>query len=276
MALINTLNEIGDAIREKTGNTELIPLKEMADVILSISGGESVGYSSITYNEDDTVTLTETNGAIRTMTCEYDGDKLVGLKCGNEVINLTYEDDTLVGIGGMEVDVSNAPADTRLKDFIEGTLTELVDDTITVVGTDVLYGNKQIQKVSLPNCVKLNKLAFDNCSKLTNVYLPNCATVGENAFYGCKALERIDLPSVTNIGIKAFYGCNTLSTLIIRTNQVVPAGATYLFEGSPIKKGTGYIYVPDNLVEDYKVATTWSTYADQIKGLSELEVVSNE
>lgn len=72
------------------------------------SGG--VEYSNITYNEDNTVTLTESNGAIRTMTCEYNGDKLVGLKYGNEVIPLTYEDDVLVGIGGMAVDVSKAPA----------------------------------------------------------------------------------------------------------------------------------------------------------------------
>lgn len=160
--------------------------------------------------------------------------------------------------------------DTQLKELVEGTLTELVDDTITVVGSDVFYGNKNIQSVSLPNCVTLKKLAFDNCTKLTSVYLPKCATVGESAFYGCQTLERIDLPSVTSISAKAFYSCLALATLIIRTNQVVPAGATSLFEGAPIKKGTGFIYVPDNLVEDYKAATTWSTYANQIKGLSEL------
>jgi hypothetical protein len=39
MALINELNEIGNAIREKTGGTELIPLKEMASAIRGISGG---------------------------------------------------------------------------------------------------------------------------------------------------------------------------------------------------------------------------------------------
>jgi hypothetical protein len=36
MALIDTLGEIGNAIREKTGGTELIPLKEMASVIRGI------------------------------------------------------------------------------------------------------------------------------------------------------------------------------------------------------------------------------------------------
>ena len=233
-------------------------------------GGGGVEYSSIIHNDDNTVTLTETNGTIHTMACEYDGDKLIGVTYDGETIELTYDGDVLVAIGGMSVDMSNAPADTRLKELVEGTLTELVDDTITSVGKDVFYGNKQIQKVSLPNCVTLKELAFDNCTKLTSVYLPKCETVGVNAFYGCQTLEKIDLPSVTSIGSKAFYSCSVLSTLIIRTNQVVTAGATYLFEGTPIKKGTGYIYVPDDLVEDYKVATTWKTYAEQIKGLSEL------
>ena len=41
MALINTLNDIGNAIREKTGGTELIPLKEMAGAIKNIVSGQN-------------------------------------------------------------------------------------------------------------------------------------------------------------------------------------------------------------------------------------------
>ena len=40
MALIDRLSAIGDAIREKTGATDLIPLVDMPSVIKSISGGE--------------------------------------------------------------------------------------------------------------------------------------------------------------------------------------------------------------------------------------------
>lgn len=39
MALIDTLGEIGNAIREKTSRTDLIPLKEMASVIKGIQTG---------------------------------------------------------------------------------------------------------------------------------------------------------------------------------------------------------------------------------------------
>ena len=43
-----------------------------------------------------------------------------------------------------------------------------------------------------------------------------------------------------------------------------------MFSGSTIESGTGYIYVPDTMVDEYKKSTNWSTYASQIKGLSEL------
>ena len=41
MALINTLTDIGNAIREKTGVTDLIPLKEMAGAIKNIVSGQN-------------------------------------------------------------------------------------------------------------------------------------------------------------------------------------------------------------------------------------------
>ena len=67
--------------------------------------------------------------------------------------------------------------------------------------------------------------------------------------------------------------CTQLETVICRATTVPTMGSTYgtygIFGGSKIASGTGYIYVPDDLVEDYKAATNWSTYAAQIKPLSE-------
>ena len=295
-------------------------MSKIAD-ILSESGDNSIVYSNIVYNEDGTVTLTETNGTVHTMTCEYDGDKLVGLKYDNEVINLTYKDDVLVGIGGTEVDVSNAPYDTRLKDIIEGTSTELVDDTIISVREGAFYYST-LQKIDLLNCETVGKNAFTSakmtslnlpnctsvasngfsscssltslnlpkcttvgnsgfsgCSAMTSLVLPNCESIGESGFAGCSKLKTLELPKVKTIKVRCFYGCKALDTLIIRTEgQVATVGASsgYTWTNTPISSGKGYIYVPDDLVEDYKIATNWSNYANQIKGLSELEVVSNE
>ena len=56
MALINTLNDIGNAIREKTGSTELIPLKEMASAIQGISSG---GGSNTTFSANSSTEIIE-------------------------------------------------------------------------------------------------------------------------------------------------------------------------------------------------------------------------
>ena len=41
------------------------------------------------------------------------------------------------------------------------------------------------------------------------------------------------------------------------------------FQETLIESGNGYIYVPDKLIEQYKTATNWSVFANQIKPLSE-------
>lgn len=42
--------------------------------------------------------------------------------------------------------------------------------------------------------------------------------------------------------------------------------------GTPIANGTGYIYVPSALIEQYKVAENWSTYASQFRALEDYTV----
>lgn len=95
--------------------------------------------------------------------------------------------------------------------------------------------------------------------------------VGESAFSFCETLTTVNFPNATSIGSSAFYNCSALTTVIIGTNQTtVVTLPAYAFASTPIASGTGYIYVPDNLVNSYKTATNWSTYATQIKGISEL------
>jgi hypothetical protein len=36
-----------------------------------------------------------------------------------------------------------------------------------------------------------------------------------------------------------------------------------------VANGTGYIYVPAALIEDYKAATNWSLYADQFRAIED-------
>ena len=128
-----------------------------------------------------------------------------------------------------------------------------------------------LQAVILPSLTSIPDYAFYKCTRLTTINLPLVISIGEMVFYHCLGLTTINLPLVVSIGKDAFNGCSTLRKVILSKNQVVALDSTSAFYDTLIRLGTGYIYVPDELVENYKVATNWVLYADRIKGISELE-----
>lgn len=97
-------------------------------------------------------------------------------------------------------------------------------------------------------------------------------TVGEYAFYGCTELVEVDLPNMTTIKANAMNGCSVLKALILRGETVCTLANANALTGTPIASGTGYIYVPAALVDSYKAATNWSTYADQFRALEDYTV----
>ena len=113
---------------------------------------------------------------------------------------------------------------------------------------------------------------FYNCTSLTTIPQLDfsSATNADNTFISCTSLTTLDFSNIKTIG-KTFAYTSSLSTLIIRNpTTLTTLKNTNAFLNTPIASKTGYIYVPDDLVDSYKQATNWSTYASQIKGLSEL------
>jgi hypothetical protein len=77
---------------------------EIADEIVVIGGG-GVEYTDIDFNEDDTITLTDTDGKEHTMVCTYEGDRLVGVTYDGEEVIIDYKGDKLT-VGNTVVDLS--------------------------------------------------------------------------------------------------------------------------------------------------------------------------
>ena len=96
--------------------------------------------------------------------------------------------------------------------------------------------------------------------------------IGARAFDSCSSLTAVDFSAATSIGDYAFNACSALTTLILRSETMCTLSSTYTFTGTPIKSGTGYIYVPRALVDSYKTATNWSTYANQFRALEDYTV----
>ena len=103
--------------------------------------------------------------------------------------------------------------------------------------------------------------------------LPNCFFRNVNANNGQYIkTTRINVNSeVETIGATAFREAGNLTIVVLNCDIVPTLSNSNAFMLTPIAEGLGYIYVKDNLVENYKIATNWSTYADQIKPISELE-----
>lgn len=89
------------------------------------------------------------------------------------------------------------------------------------------------------------------------------------AGYGGKTLDISPIVNGQSKTSTYMFWNAKFTKLIINKPYVFPLNSNDL-EGTTIKKGTGYVYVPDDMVDTYKSATNWSTYASQIKGMSEL------
>lgn len=166
-----------------------------------------------------------------------------------------------------------------------GNIDSLIDRSITEVNTNrstigayVFYDCRALTVVNIPNATEIMGNAFNMCAALETIVLPNVSNVSSSAFSTCSKLRLVDFHVTTTIGANAFTSDTKLSALILRGNEVSTLINTNALKGSSayqntmIAKGTGYIYVPSALVEDYKVASNWSTFAAQFRALEDYTV----
>lgn len=141
--------------------------------------------------------------------------------------------------------------------------------TITSIGASE-FNACGITSLTMPSLETAGMMAFAY-NPMVSVNLPALNAIGTQAFQRCENLKAADFQSVKTIMSRAFYYCSSLDTLILRANQVVELLGAQHFYQTKIESGQGYIYVPDDLVDSYKAAEGWSTYANQIRSIDELE-----
>jgi hypothetical protein len=154
--------------------------------------------------------------------------------------------------------------------LVSSTVTHYKNDRVKEIGMSAFQAASQLVCVDLPEVTKLGGYVFNNCPLLARVDAPKVTFVGNGAFANCAALEMIEMPSLTQLYAGAFSGCAKLKAIVLRCGAV-PTLYGAAFTNTPIASGTGYIYVKDELAENYRKATNWSMYASQIRPLSALE-----
>lgn len=190
--------------------------------------------------------------------------------------------------------------DDYLAIVLNRTVTELVNDQITKdLPANFQKSNQNLTKVDMPNVTSLGGYCFSYCKNLTEISLPSVTTLNEESISGCIKLTSLYLPSLTkinswgytfqmndklakayfpkltNITAGSFLNAYALETLILGADTVCTLGASVsnVFGNTKIGKGTGYVYVPQVLVEEYKIATNWSTIANQIRAIEDYQEV---
>lgn len=143
---------------------------------------------------------------------------------------------------------------------------------LTKIGSYMFQACSELTTADFPKATTIGDKAFTNCKKLTTVIFPIVTSVGNNAFEKCDLLETINLPLTTTIGSTAFSGCSQLTNLILRSTTMATLSNANSLLRTKIASGNGYIYVPRALVDSYKSATNWSTYATQFRALEDYTV----
>jgi hypothetical protein len=165
------------------------------------------------------------------------------------------------------------------------------ENPILEVTADAFSGNTKIVRVYLNNVKTIGDYAFNNCTSLFSVDAPNVTQIGKysfgkcdmesielpellwmatDGFVGCPNLKRANLGKINNIGNYCFTNCTAFETLILpNTQKVTTLANVNAFSNTPVAAGSGYIYVPKALIDSYKSATNWSTFASQFRAIED-------
>lgn len=141
---------------------------------------------------------------------------------------------------------------------------------VTLVGTNCFYNSSGVQELKLPKLISVTANALYQMTSIRVFNFPSVESVPNNTCRYCTGLEIVYMPKLSVLTPALFADCTKLHTFIIEGNSVVAMQNSNCFLRTAIESGNGYIYVPDNLVDSYKTTTNWSTYATQIKGISEI------
>lgn len=177
--------------------------------------------------------------------------------------------------------------------------------SLTSIGVCSFYSCKNLAKINLESVIAIERGAFDSCSFeelnlndnciLKNGAISNCNNLKRlvipegntnlGIVQGCKGMEYLEYPeggttvdsygssnsgilvlpsTVTTIKDMAFAR-SAYSFIVLKAKTPPTLGSNPFYSGS----WPTYIYVPDNSVEAYKVATNWNNLSNRIRPLSE-------
>ena len=156
----------------------------------------------------------------------------------------------------------------------ETTLTAIADSVRTLDGvSDKLTTAQMSGNIDLA-CIEVAKQAGLIDQIQATLFAKNGEAIGR-AFVD-RTITTLASDEITSIRAYCFAGCTKLKALILRNTNVVALANTNAFQSTPIASGTGFIYVPAALIDSYKAAPNWTTYANQIRAIEDYPNVAGD
>ena len=227
---------------------------------LNLYGCDNLTIAGITYDKTLVTKLTTMPKAVTALTdTDFPAVTELGAVCDNNT-NLTN-----VSLSHVTTVAANA--------FLNCTgLLNAALSAATSLGNNVFKGCTYLATVDLSNATSLGTGVFMNCKALDKVTLPKLTQIKTQLFSGCNALTEVVIggdvtfANITSNTNSPFVGCSAMEKLVLSGVTSVPGIATYSIYGLP---AACEIYVPDDLVNSFKSATTWSSRSSYIKKLSD-------
>lgn len=301
MSLRQSITNIANAIRSKTGKTDTMTIDEMPTEIESISGGGGDDLLAIKISGQKIPSYTYQGTTIgqyafnRFKIGTLNIPNVTELTAGNtfgyaDIDNVSFDKITKISANNIFEYFNNNIWSSQTQDpvFNFDKVRDFNPRSFNNFGGSSSVSDRYKAVIRLPILESMASFNPTNAYRIRTVYAPNCMVTSKTIVN----LDRIQIMDIkgfdtvgTNTGSSAnFNNCKSLITLVIRrTDRVNPAptNANWLFDTTCYwMYGTvnitynpngekGSIYVPDALVDEYKETAGWSNFADIIKPLSE-------
>ena len=232
-----------------------------------VSYGTKQATKQLTTHAGTTVTPTTTEQTVVEAGTYVTGDiKVAAVESGGTG---SFEEGVDAVINGTLTEVTSQATEVRQYLFYNSALSYASFPKAKTIGSYAFYSCDNLTGVDMPLVETINSQSFYMCLGLLSVTMPKLKATASNCFGNCTKLAKADFTALTEIKASTFANATKLTALILRGSTVVTLANVSAFTGSAIKSGTGYIYVPSALVDDYKAATNWSTYAGQIRAIED-------
>lgn len=272
MIIKDFITMVGDFIRSRENSTELIDIEDMQDRLENLPSEDAL---------EELFAETLEN---------YQNDKITKLPAYAFYQNTGIKKMILNNVTSVD-NVS-----TRNNYSFSGctSLEEISLENLSVLSNYMFQNCKKLSKINLPNVKSFNQgsqsygYTFNNVGAESvdkfKLILPNLNSIGINrgvfsgcgatvislprmsgasgygdCFRGCKA-SIIDIGGTIAIYSSSFTDSENLDTLVIRKTTVLSLPNISAFNGTPFASGGtgGEVYVPESLIESYKIETNWS------------------